>query len=275
MCGRYISVTKLQEIGKRFGVKTVDHDKFIQNTNVSIGDFAPVITNEKPGELQFFQFGFTVSWAKKQSYLINARTEGDHNKINDPNYHGAKGIINKPMFRKAIRSQRCLVIADAFVEGPVKERLNKPYLVYLQNKERPFCFAGIWDVWKNIETGESLPTYSIITTVANDLMLRIGHQRSPVVLPREYEKDWLAKDISLDEITSLLEPYPANLMNAYPISSEIKNPKVNGLQLLKPTGERIYKEYDYRIYEELKLQGMGKTTARQRRNSENTQGELF
>jgi len=39
----------------------------------------------------------------------------------------------KPEFRKPIRSQRCLVVARAFIEGLTNEGLNKPYLIYLKN----------------------------------------------------------------------------------------------------------------------------------------------
>ena len=65
------------------------------NFNVAPGDFAYVITNDKPDELQAFQFAFTPSWAKKKMYLINARAEGDLNKENDLNYKGEMGILRK------------------------------------------------------------------------------------------------------------------------------------------------------------------------------------
>ena len=115
MCGRYVTVSKLKAIEKRFNARAQQPGLYQPNTNISHGEYAPVVTGENPGEIQFFQFGFTPSWAKKQFYMINARSEGDHNKTDDPAYHGEKGIINKPMFRKAIRSQRCLVIADCFI----------------------------------------------------------------------------------------------------------------------------------------------------------------
>ena len=111
---------------------------------------------------------------------------------------------------------------------------------------------------------------------------KIGHHRSPVILPQEYEKEWIANDTGLDSVTQLLKPYPATLMNAYPISPAIKSPSAEGPELLKPTGERVYKEYDYEIYQEIKLEGMGSTTARARKNQahlpggqEGIQGELF
>lgn len=277
MCGRYVTITKIKEIEKRFNVVAEDASQYQENTNVSTGQLAPVITNEDPKQLQFYQFGFTPFWAKKQFYVINARSEGDHNKEDDPAYCGAKGIVNKPMFRQSIRSKRCLVVADAFIEGPKKERLSKPYLVYQRNGERPFAFAGIWDEWVNKETGEIVKSFAIITSVSNSVTQAIEHHRSPVILPAEAEQLWLDQQLPLGEVTSLLEPYPGEELNAYPISVDIKNPMNNGLDLLKPIGERVIPEYEYVIYQDLKLEGMGHTQARVRKNKrdENEQGNLF
>lgn len=275
MCGRYVTVSKIKAIEKRFNVQAQQTELYKPNTNISHGEYAPVITGERPSELQFFQFGFTPSWAKKQFYMINARSEGDNNKENNPEYTGAMGIVNKPMFRKAIRSQRCLVVADCFIEGPKKERLNKPYAVYLQNGERPFSLAGIWDTWINMGTGELVNSFAIITTTANELLQTIGHHRSPVILHKNNESDWINPDLSLGDATSLLKPFPSKAMNAYPISPNIKSPRANGVELLQPIGQRVYKEYDYEIYKDLQLLGMGESTARTRRKDEGRQGELF
>ena len=102
MCGRYTVVTKIDALEKRFGVKASEDLQFEPNVNISPGNLAPVITDKDPDQLQLFSFGFSPFWAKKRMYLFNARSEGDHNKENDPLYKGAKGIISKPSFRKAI-----------------------------------------------------------------------------------------------------------------------------------------------------------------------------
>lgn len=267
MCGRYVVVSKLKTIEKRFRTKPLPPDLFGMNPNISIGDYAPVIANDRPDEVQLFQFGLTPFWAKKPMYFFNARSEGDHNKEDDPRYTGAMGIINKPAFRHSIRKKRCIIIADAFIEGPKKERLNKPYLVYLKDGKRPFALAGIWDAWIQKETGEEIRSFSIITTVANQLIQKIGHHRSPVILSEEDEQKWLS-DIPLNEVTDLLHPFPPDEMNAYPISPGIKNPRNKDINLLQPTGERLFKEYDYDIVQELELKGMGMTQARKRKNDE-------
>lgn len=270
MCGRYVVVSKIKAIEKRFRTSALDPNLFEPSANISIGDFAPVISSDHPQSLQLFQFGLTPSWAKKKMYLFNARSEGDQNKEDDPNYRGAMGITQKPAFRSAIRSKRCLIIADAFIEGSKTDKLNKPYLLYMRDKRRPFAFAGIWDSWTDRETGELSNSFAIITTVANSLLQKIGHHRSPVILSEENEKAWINPDLPLAEVSSLLKPYPAEEMNAYPISNTIKNPRIKHLDLLAPLGDRIFQEYDYEIYEELKLEGMGMTTARIRKNDETT-----
>ena len=71
----------------------------------SASERAPVIASDRPGEVQLFLFGLVPHWAQKPMCLLNARAEGDHNPENTPDYQGAKGILQKPSFRKAIRSQ--------------------------------------------------------------------------------------------------------------------------------------------------------------------------
>jgi len=264
MCGRYVIVSKVEEIASKFQVQA--SFDFAANYNIAAGQKAPIITSEKPDELQLYHFGFTPFWAKKPTYVINARAEGDHNKENDPNYHGAKGIIKKPFFRHAIRSKRCLVPADAFIEGTTKEKLDQPHLVYMENKARPFALAGIYDEWTNKETGEIFSSFAIITTRPNQLMQKIPHHRMPVILEEKHYKEWLNSETPLAAATNLLEPYDHKKMNAYPIDPAIKRVKTNEANALKAIGEPLLSASQFKIDNSLELFGMGMTTAR-RRNS--------
>jgi putative SOS response-associated peptidase YedK len=258
MCGRYILVQKVESIEKRFNVAAPKGFEWKASYNISPGQMAPVITSEHPKFLDLMQFGLTPFWAKKQLYLFNARAEGDRNKDNNPQYSGAKDIINKPAFRKPIRSQRCLVLADAFIDGTTDDGLKKPYMVYLRNQERPFAMAGIFDEWLNSETGELIRSFSIITTMSNELMMKIPHHRMPVILDKSVENRWLNKNTPLAEITRILHSYPSHKMNAYPISADIRSSKNNSKNLVQPLGERLMSEYDIKQSEEIYLQGMGR-----------------
>jgi len=259
MCGRYVQVTSVQEISKRFGVTPAPQQPHPErNTNVAPGEAGWVITQDQPNLLQSFTFGFSPSWAKKRMYIINARSEGDFNAENRPDYTGKMGIFQKPMFRQAIRSQRCMVLADAFIEGPQTEKLKKPYCVYLRNKQRPFAFAGIWDEWKNPDSGEVHRSFAILTTAPNTVTQAIGHHRSPVILPFGEESAWLDPSCTPQDLMRWMHPYPGSAMNAYPIDPQIRNPRMNGLGLLNPIGERIFPETELAITSALELQGMGR-----------------
>ena len=239
MCRRYISAQKITTIEKRFNLDSSVVNNYEPLYNISKGNLAPVITNEHPKLLQFFHFGMTPFFAKEKISLLNARVEGSRNKSNDPRYTGAKAIIQEPAFQKPIRSQRCLVIADAFIVGV--EGNAQPCVVYLKDKVRPFAFAGLWDVWKDNE-GKEQYSFSIITTVANQLLRELGQERLPVILQRSREIAWLNNNLPLADAIRYLYPYPAHLMGAYPVANTIKDSNANGRHLiepLKPVEEKV------------------------------------
>lgn len=262
MCGRYVVISKIIEIEARFNVHALGPYK--PNYNIGPAALAPVITSAEPKTLQFFHFGFSPFWAKKRMYLFNARSEGDHNKDNNPLYVGARGIISKPAFRKAIRSQRCLVVADSFIEGTTKEKLSNPFVVHLSKGKRPFAFAGIWDEWVDQNSGEIFKTFAIITTTPNELLQKIPHHRSPVILSKSDERKWLDETLPLADITELLRPYAGDDMNAYPISDRIKNPRNNDIDLLRPVGPAVETKRNLVVEQEVVLEGMGFSRARGR-----------
>lgn len=257
MCGRYVLVQSIELIEKRFNVTLpIDFD-WKPNYNIGPGSFAPVITSENSNQLQFFKFGMTPFWAKKPMYLFNARSEGDRNSENDPTYSGAKDIINKPAFRKPIRSQRCLVIADAFIEGSVTEGLANPFLVFLRSRQRPFAFAGIYDTWEDPKSGNLINSFAIITTAGNECLKKIPHDRCPLILRPEQESKWLNLNTALSDVTKIMQPVANDYLNAFPISPDIKNPKNNSKDLIKPLGVSFYNVEEIATSKELRLQGMG------------------
>lgn len=255
MCGRYVIISTVEEYEKKFHATALVPWK--PNYNVAAGQKAPIITAENPQKIQLYYFGFTPSWAKKRSWIINARAEGDHNKENDPTFTGSKGILKKPFFRKAIRSQRCLVLLDAFIEGTTKEKLKNPYLVYRRNKKRPFALAGIYDEWIDQESGEVFPSFAIITCPPNTLMQKIPHHRMPVIIPKEYHRKYLNLKTDLSEITAMLTPFPSKEMNAYPIDSEIRKVSTNYKDAIKPKGLPLLTEIGFKFEQRVDLFGMG------------------
>jgi putative SOS response-associated peptidase YedK len=219
MCGRYSLVAKPATIEQRFGARfSEEPGQPFYNAAPSQG--LPVLTNKDPEELFFFSWGLIPFWAKAGAKIhrsINARAET---------------VVEKPMFRQLVRLKRCLVLADSFYEWQQNKSGKVPYRILLKN-EALFCFAGLWDEWVNTETGEVLRTFAIITTTANELVMPI-HDRMPVMLRPEEEKLWLTDHLTPEEHLSLLRSYPADQMQAYPVSPLVNSAQNNVPEVLWP-----------------------------------------
>jgi len=214
MCGRYSFAIEDELIRERFGV-TVRSAIYKARYNCAPSQDLAVITNEEPSVLNFFRWGLIPFWAKDPSIgnkLINAKAETIH---------------EKPSFKNAFRSRRCLVLSDGFYEWK-KTRDKIPYRITLK-KGAPFAMAGIWEKW-NSPDGHQVRSFSIITTGPNALMEKI-HDRMPVILPAREERTWLG-NTGPDELLSLLKPYPAGEMEAYPVSRLVNNPKNDTPEIL-------------------------------------------
>ncbi len=210
-----------KELERRFKVKFPEDPRYTPSFFQSAFNkpYMPVITADKRGEAQLFQWGLIPFWtrdeasAEKSRYLTaNAKSET---------------VWEKPSFRKAVQSGRCLVSAHGFFEYHTSPEFKIPYYIRLKNNDI-FSFAGIYDTWNNPETGEIIRTFSILTTAANPLMEKIHNlkKRMPVILPKEREEEWISDSASNDNLRSLLQPYPEQFMEAYTISRKIaiKNP---------------------------------------------------
>ncbi|MEI7526059.1 MAG: SOS response-associated peptidase family protein [Mariniphaga sp.] len=206
-CKKFVLASTLEKIETRFNLRLDKNTIEIPKSySVSSGDSSYVITSENPFAIQTFKFGMTPFYSTEPLNLINARAEGDKNSKNDLNYTGSKSIFLQTAFKKPVQYQRCLFLADAYYEWSSQ---NKPYLVYLQNKNRPFAFAGIYDKWQDQESKEIIFSFAIITTVANTLLQSNGVKRMPVILSRSSETAWIKASNHLSDVLRLLAPYPS------------------------------------------------------------------
>jgi putative SOS response-associated peptidase YedK len=89
-----------------------------------------------------------------------------------------------------MKRRRCLVPADFFYEWQkIDAKTKQAYAIALRDRTL-FAFAGLWESWKDKETGQIKDTYTVITTDPNELMESI-HNRMPVILAREDYDRWL------------------------------------------------------------------------------------
>ena len=131
-------------------------------------------------------------------------------------------VDQKPSFKRPLKNQRCLILADGFYEWQKTPQGKVPTYIHLAD-HGPFAFAGLWDRWQAPE-GETIFSCTIITTSPNRLLEPI-HNRMPVILTPEGADIWLdPNQQEPDALLPLLEPYPADLMEAYAVSKLVNAP---------------------------------------------------
>jgi putative SOS response-associated peptidase YedK len=208
MCGRYTLSTPVGKLAEEFDLSGSLPD--LQSSyNVAPTQEVPAVVAGNGGRrLEMLRWGLIPSWADDPgigSRMINARSET---------------VAEKPSFRRAFKERRCLIPADGFYEWQKTNGSKQPY--YFRMKDgRPFAFAGLWESWAG--DGE-IRSCTILTTDANHLVGEI-HQRMPVILPSEYYELWLEPAVrEPDQLLPLLNPYPTDEMEAYPVSRRVNSP---------------------------------------------------
>ena len=269
MCERFAYLTRLDilEALYRYDATNV-YRTWLPNANIAPGESAPVITSEHPKTVQLMRFGFTPSHVNRRLDIINVRAEGDHNKENDPSYNRAKGIIRKPLFRKAIRTKRCLIFANGFMLGDFKNETSRKFYFLYPYDKRPITLAGIYDTWQDPHSNALISGFAIITTTANSLVQKTGYVRSPVIINDNDHWKWLGSKNHLAGVTQLLKPFHPNPFTVHEISSKVIDPDVKEPNILVPISKPLKKRYKIVTTQKVTLHGMGSSPARERRRKE-------
>jgi putative SOS response-associated peptidase YedK len=175
-----------------------------------------VVEGQEGRALELMRWGFRPAWMKdlRQPPPINARAET---------------LLDRPFFRGSVRRNRCIIPASGFYEwGTVPgAKLKQPW--YFRGKDAGLLgFAGF-----SAHDAEGQNTFLIITTKANELLAPI-HDRMPVILSPEGEAIWLDRGAETLEALAFLGPYPAEQMEAFPVSRAVNDPRDEGADLIKP-----------------------------------------
>lgn len=225
MCGRYAMSVSAGEIEEVFDIRLPTRVPWEPSYNVAPTQKAPVVALDAAGEraLRLHRWGLVPRWANDPSIgtrAINAR---------------ADTVAEKPMFRDAFRSRRCLVPATGFYEWRKTADGKVPMFVH-PTRLPLFAFAGLWEVWTPPDGGEGLRTFSILTGEPNELLSAI-HDRMPVILPRAAWATWLDRETSADALRELLAARPAVSMRAHAVSALVNSPSHDGPELIEPVRE--------------------------------------
>jgi putative SOS response-associated peptidase YedK len=223
MCGRFTNNAKPEQIKKEFNIGAKNPNLFQPRYNIAPSQMIDVVFEpETERILSQLKWGLVPSWSKDAEIgnrMINARAET---------------IAEKPSFREAFKTRRCIIPASGFYEWQKKGTdVKQPFYFYLRDKE-VFGFAGLWESWIDKTTGEELETCTIITTEANDVLKPV-HERMPVILKAESYDEWLdAKVKDTDKLQELLKPYPSKEMDSHAVSRNVNIPNSDSAELIKP-----------------------------------------
>lgn len=237
MCGRYSTTMDPETL---FGVFGVDPGGSVELENggadalyggdtprprYNIGPTTdnPVVRVRAAGDgvvrrrIELMRWGLVPSWAKDPSVgnrMFNARAES---------------VSDKPAFRKALATRRCLVPASGFFEwqklaGPRSTaRQKQPYYITPLDGS-VLAFAGLWEYWRPRAAGrdrtptadptgpdDAIVSYTILTTAAVGAMAEI-HDRMPLILPAADWDSWLDETAGAEQVVPLLAPPSPDLV---------------------------------------------------------------
>ena len=176
-------------------------------------------------ELTTLSWGLIAPWSenpqdalRSQSQAINARTETVH---------------EKPTFRSAFISRRCLIPASGYYEWATEMGPYAPKQPFYIHGDGLIAFAGIWDRWRAPD-GTYKESAALITRPAVEFLATV-HHRMPTFLPRDRWDAWLSPQLNkVDEIRGLLNlSAPASGLQAHPVSSRVNSTSNKGPDLIK------------------------------------------
>jgi hypothetical protein len=82
--------------------------------------------------------------------------------------------------------------------------------------------AGLWDEWKNRETGERLKSCTMIITEPNDFTAEI-HDRMRAFLTEDQFAPWLSGEVGAD----YLKPASNDYLQRWPVSKRVNSSKAD------------------------------------------------
>jgi putative SOS response-associated peptidase YedK len=216
MCSRYFLDADGNIIAYTFSVPV--HERLKKRYNIAPTQVSPVVRIAADGrrEMAELRWGLVPFWAKDLAFgtkAINARSETAE---------------EKPSFRNAFRKRRCVVPASGFFEWQGEPGKKQAYAITAEDQPL-FGMAGLWESW-NSPFGETIETYTILTTEANAQMAAI-HDRMPVILPAAGVQSWL--DGTPEEVRALMKTYAGPIV-IRPIGKLVGNPRNDTPAVLAP-----------------------------------------
>lgn len=217
MCGRYSLHRSWEEMRRLYNlIEPVDISRNVP-ARYNIAPSQDVLTvrlEEGVERVHEMTWGLVPFWAKEdfKNPQINARGET---------------VKDKPMFRQAFKSKRCLLPADGYYEWTGPKGSKQPYHLHLNGEG--FSFAGIWAQNDNL----GVTSCAIITLPAADQIAHI-HNRMPVILTPDTYAQWLDPETSADQAQDALSANEGQRLTFHLVDKAVGNVKTQGAACVEP-----------------------------------------
>lgn len=231
MCGRYALSADAQDIALQFDAEGKPEALIPSDWNISPTKNVYFInasdSEGKDRKIEIASWGLVPSWSKdptRAANAINARVES---------------VSEKPSFRSAFKSRRCLVPANGYYEWATEVgdfKIKQPFFISKTDGSL-LAMAGLFETWLNPKTGTELTTLSIITRESTGQIAKI-HHRMPVILPSDRWSTWLStSSVNKEQVPQYLDlldlSKPDEGLQAWPVSTAVNNARNHGPELIK------------------------------------------
>lgn len=255
VCGRYVASRAAQELVAAFGVDVDSTGGALRPTfNAAPTSRQPVVRRARDDardgaseggsdadradprrELVLAAWGLVPFFAREPTggaRTINARVET---------------VLDKPSYRRAVRTSRCLVPVDGWYEwtpGADGPKARKQPWFMAPADGSGLALAGICETWRPKDDpgargdDRALLTFSVLTRDAQE-DLRAVHERMPLVLDADLHADWLDAGLrATGDVADLLAEARSRraAVTRAPVGTAVGSVRSNGPDLVVPVG---------------------------------------
>jgi putative SOS response-associated peptidase YedK len=215
MCGRFCNATTPDAVKAVFKVCFTPEASGLRGHNaapqwnVAPGqDIETITASSRPDRSILLPMRWGMTSANKPRPLINARSET---------------MFEKPAFREAAQTRRCIVVASGWYEWAEPK---KPYYITPRD-DVPMGMAGLYRQNGNVKQ------CAIVTTAADGGLAAI-HHRAPLVLSGDAVASWLNPGTPRQDLDLIVAPTPAAAFSWHPVSAEVGSTRISHEGLIAP-----------------------------------------
>jgi putative SOS response-associated peptidase YedK len=214
MCGRFTTKMTWAELVALYRL-TMDAPPHNMRPVYNVCPTDPVdvvVVKDSTRELIQMRWGLIPRWWNKplkeaKIATFNARVET---------------VETKPFFRDAFKRTRCLIPLSGYFEWQDTSGRKQPWYFTARDGSPVLTAAGLWDEWKNRETGERLKSCTMIITEPNEFVSEV-HDRMPALLTENQFDPWLNGEAG----TEMLKPAPNDYLQRWPVSKRVNSSKAD------------------------------------------------